>query len=331
MKTSGDLVDIKQIARAALAHWQLPEQRPELIQHRENTVFRVTDARGDRFALRVHRPDYHSDSALKSELDWMKHLSLGGVSVPSPAASADGRLTVPVSGPDGVERQVDLLTWLDGEPLGATGKPFRQSTDDLKVVFRTIGRNMADMHNRSDSWQRPADFDRHAWNLEGLVGEDPFWGRFWELEELTSGQRDLLVTVRELLRAKLQQLAGSRLDYGLIHADLVRENILVSGDTIHFIDFDDAGFGWRLFDIATTLSKNTAEPDYSSIRDALIDGYREQRSISNEELQQLPLFMAARSLTYLGWIRDRRCEPGARDRIPRLIDQAIALAEELLR
>ena len=330
MDNVADLAIIEQTAKAALVRWQLPKQQPELIQHRENTVFRVTDATGTRFALRIHRPGYHSDSALKSELDWMQHLSLEGVSVPVPLPCPDGHLTVPLAGLDGTIRQTDLLSWLDGESLGATGKPLSRSAAQLETIFYRIGRNMAHMHNLSDGWRRPRDFDRHAWDLDGLVGEDPFWGRFWDLEELPSRQKDQLIDARNLLRRELRQLADNRLDYGLIHADLVRENILVAKDNIHFIDFDDAGFGWRLFDIATTLLKNMAEPDYPAMRDALVAGYREQRALSNSDLQHLPLFLAARSLTYLGWIRDRRGEPGTRDRIPRLVDQALALTGKLL-
>ena len=45
----------------------------------------------------------------------------------------------------------------------------------------------------------------------------------------------------------------------------VRENVLVDGDNIRLIDFDDAGFGWHMFEIATILHKNRSEPDYSLI------------------------------------------------------------------
>ena len=34
--------------------------------------------------------------------------------------------------------------------------------------------------------------------------------------------------------------------------DLVRENVMVDGDKLQLIDFDDGGFGFNLYDLATT-------------------------------------------------------------------------------
>ena len=316
------LQDAEATAVAALSHWNLPVQKPELVQHRENTVFSVRDTHGTRFALRIHRAGYHSAAALRSELLWMSELSRAGLEVPGPLPARDGQLSAEVT-PGSI---VDLLTWLDGEPLGTTGKPFERSGDEITQTFEAVGRQMAELHNISDQWQRPDDFSRHAWDAEGLVGGEPFWGRFWEHEDLTAEQSSLLVAARDLLRKEFRR-HGKELDYGLIHADLVRENILVSGDTVRFIDFDDAGFGWRLFDIATALIKNRAEPDYPALKAALIAGYRRNRPLSDNDLAQLPMFELARSLTYLGWARQRRGEPGLDRRVPRMIAQAVELAE----
>ena len=59
---------------------------------------------------------------------------------------------------------------------------------------------------------------------------------------------------------------------------------------------------WHLFDLATALYFIQDDLDYDIARSALIEGYREFRPLANEELAQLPLFTAARSFTYLGWV-----------------------------
>ena len=59
---------------------------------------------------------------------------------------------------------------------------------------------------------------------------------------------------------------------------------------------------WHLFDLAIALYFIKDDPDFDIARSALIEGYREFRSLANEELEQLPLFTAARSFTYLGWV-----------------------------
>lgn len=117
------------------------------------------------------------------------------------------------------------------------------------------------------------------------------------------------------------------MDYGLIHADLVRENVMVYGDKLWLIDFDDAGFGFRLFDIATTLLKNLHEPDFNQLRGALLAGYRSERPICT---RQLDLFMALRAVTYVGWVASRLNEDGSGIRNERFIETARALMSQYL-
>ena len=118
-------------------------------------------------------------------------------------------------------------------------------------------------------------------------------------------------------------LRSVNLDYGLVHADLVNENVLVNGPQVHFIDFDDSGFGYRLFDLATTLYKAVDEPDFPDLQAALLQGYATQRP--QLDLTLLPLFITLRSLTYLGWIAARIDEPGMLDKSATYTDLALRL------
>ena len=99
------------------------------------------------------------------------------------------------------------------------------------------------------------------------------------------------------------------------------------GEAVQLIDFDDGGFGYRLFDIATTLLNNRNEPDYNALKSALIEGYLSVRQI---DLDALDLFVALRAATYVGWIMTRMGENGAEARNRRFIDTTIALARSFL-
>lgn len=308
----------EETVRTALARWNLGNADCRLVAARENRVYRVEHA-GKRAALRLHRPGYRRDAELSSELQWMAALADGGLTVPAPIAAQDGGFLHRV---DGV--QVDLLTWLDGVPLGASGVPLEHP--DRKGLFAALGRAMARLHEISDAWKNPADFDRWAWDLEGLVGDAPLWGRFWENPTLGSDDRALFEALRQAAEERLAA-EGEGLDYGLIHADLVRENVLVGEAGLQLIDFDDGGFGFRLFDIATGLFKNRAEPDYADLEASLIAGYRSMRPI---DTRLLPLFMALRAATYVGWIVERLDEPGGEARNCRFIRAARELAEAVL-
>jgi Ser/Thr protein kinase RdoA (MazF antagonist) len=298
---------------------------PQLIMHRENSVFRVETAAGPA-ALRIHRAGYHSWASIKSELAWMAHLKANGIAVPEPVPTRNGALLIELNEAGASPRIVDLLTWLGGAPLGKTGAPLAGAAAEQTEIFTALGKSMARLHNVSDAWQLPEDFRRHAWNRDGLVGENPFWGRFWEISNCSADETKLLNSIRLRAAQDLEMFTSGGADYGLIHADLVRENILVQDGQIQMIDFDDAGFGFRLFDIATTLFKNRGEPHYEALKSALISGYATLRPLSRRDLEALPLFMLLRALTYLGWGEARKSEPGMAARRQRFKSEALELA-----
>jgi Ser/Thr protein kinase RdoA (MazF antagonist) len=306
------------IVKNALCRWGMSDADFHLIAARENSVYRV-DHDGLSYALRVHRRGYRSDAELWSELQWMQAISHGGIDVPAPVASTSGQFLHVV---DGVH--VDVLNWLPGAPLGSTFEVLKAA--DRTGLFRRIGCQMARLHRISDAWVRPEGFNRCVWDRGGLLGEAPLWGRFWENPTLGVEDRALFTRVRETAN---YALAGreTALDYGLIHADLVRENIIIDGDRLQFIDFDDGGFGFRLFDLATALIKNLGERDYPALRDALISGYREVRAI---DIEALELFVLLRSATYVGWIIERMEEPGADRRNASFITTTRHLAQAYL-
>ncbi|HEV7308161.1 phosphotransferase enzyme family protein [Ensifer sp.] len=321
-------------ARQALVHWGVAEQSPELLKYRENAVFRVRLADGRPAALRLHRSGYHGEAALRSELQFMAALAEGGLAVPQPIASRDGRLLVPLPHWHAFAAQhADVIDWVDGESLGESGKPLAQSPERLVEIFSALGASMAEMHNLADRWTPPEGFWRAAWDEEGLIGDRPLWGRFWDCEGLSAAQASALSKLRLDLSQGLASLPAPARDFGLIHADLVRENVLVedkAGDMrVKLIDFDDAGYGYRLFDLATALLKNRREPAYDVIEAALISGYRSRRNLSDEALTCLPLFLVLRSLTYVGWFAERPELSDARKRVLRYADETLALAAEV--
>ena len=306
------------VVEKSLSLWGFCGADCRLIAERENRVYRVDHA-GRVFALRLHRPGYCSEAELRSELQWMEAAGAGGVGVPAPVASTSGAFLHVI---DGVA--VDVLHWLDGRPLGKSGVPLE--LHNREAVFRALGRETARLHAVSDAWTLPEGFTRRRWDRDGLLGEAPVWGRFWDNPTLSAEDRALFLRLRETAAAALAA-RESTLDFGLIHADLVRENVMVHGDDVRFIDFDDSGFGFRLFDLATTLLRNQSEPDYDVLKAALLDGYLSLRDL---DLAALDLFVVLRAATYVGWIISRMDEPGSVARNARFVATARDLTESHL-
>lgn len=329
---------LQRLAGLVRTHWSLDCASVEPIKVRENAVFAVHLRDGGKVVLRVHRCGYHSDAALRSERTWMLALGEHGVEVPRHVLTSSGQSfeKMWIEGFEG-ERQVDVFHWIAGQQLGSVEQGVAGgaaasagSARSIRGVYRDVGRLAARVHNHSAVWTAPEGFRRHAWDAEGLAGENPFWGRFWELEALSDSQRELFVRLKATLYRDLVAFGTGADRYGLIHADLVPENILVDGDSLQVIDFDDAGFGWHLFELATSLYFIRWDSIYDEARDGLIEGYRQVRSLPDSHLDRLSMFLAARGSTYLGWVHTRRGEPVAQELTPQLIEMATAAAEDYL-
>ncbi|MFK7803171.1 MAG: phosphotransferase enzyme family protein [Anaerolineae bacterium] len=324
---------LEQLARQALEHWPIQVQSIQLIKYRENGVFKVITAEGRAFALRIHRPGYHGQAAIVSELQWMAALASSGIDVPQIVPNRAGELFVIVKTDRVPEaRLVDLFEWVAGETVRERldQEIAADNKSEIKKIFDSVGGVMAQLHTHAAGWNAPVGFERHAWDLEGLVGERPFWGRFWELELLTADQKKLMVATRSRLRDDLAAYGQSVETYGLIHADLNFDNVLIDGGVARVIDFDDAGFGWHLFDITVTLNHVIGGPFETLAQNALIGGYRKQRPLAEAELTHLPMFMVMRACTYLGWMRDRQEVEEIRERGSVLIERACKLSAAYL-
>lgn len=319
------------LARQSLRHWGLEGSELSLIKYRENAVYQVSAKDGKRYALRVHRHGYHSDASLRSELKWMSALLESGIAVPEVLPTTAGQHLVNETTDIITEpRNIDLFSWIDGEPLGSDVEGLGENESRVAELYTDLGRSAAELHNQSSSWEPPEGFERHAWDHDGLVGEEPFWGRFWELELLDKDQRQLMEQARHRISFELSRYDRSPQRYSLIHADFVPENLMVDQDGLRLIDFDDAGFGWHLFELATALYFIQEDKCYPVAKQALIDGYRQKRPLADEDLDRLDLFLTVRGCTYLGWIRSRQETDTARELAPDLIRRACKQAKRFL-
>ena len=319
------------LAREALGCWALSSADIRLIKQRENAVFAVTTGDGKRYAMRIHRAGYHTDGELSSELEWMRALNEFGVRTPGVVPATDGGLFQTVNVPPIPEpRQVDVLSWIDGVAIGS----IEDGVEDVTVVaqsYHLVGRLVARMHQFARQWPPPEGFIRHEWDEDGLLGAEPWWGQFWELDALDSSQRDLLQRARQAAQLELTVYGKSADRYGLIHADPLPENFLRGDDgEIRVIDFDDGGFGWFIFDFATALFFHLGEPWFDDLQAAMLAGYREVEELPPELEARLPLFLLLRGFSYLGWVHTRKETGTARELTPMLVDGVTALANDYL-
>ncbi len=295
------------LAEKALERWGLRPAELKLLKHRENTVFEVKTKDGNRYALRIHRHGYHTDAALRSELLWMQALNEDGINTPAIIPTKDKQLFVTVSHEAVAEpRQCSLLSWVEGEAFDNLGRVEKGVQQELEERYFRLGELAAKLHNQAEHWRPPADFYRHAWDEDGLLGDNPLWGRFWEHPVLTARQKDQILKARLVLHGLLKEIGKGKDCYGLIHADFLPENILVKDGHLNLIDFDDCGYGWHLFEMATSLFPQADQPFFDDLVASYVAGYRTHRALSDDHLKVLPAFIMIRAFTYLGWLKSRQ-------------------------
>ena len=275
---------------------------PRLIKNRENAVFALTLPQG-RAALRLHRRGYQSPAAIRSELWWCDALATAGLPVPQAIPAEDGERLTDL----GAGQMASVIAWVDGSILGQAETPLAGTPAQQCARYADLGSLIARIHIATDRLALPHSFTRPRWDIDGLVGPNPHWGRFWDHPTLTEPEAADLKNVAQRCHAMLTDHAAKGGDFGLIHADLLRENVILDADGtgMTLIDFDDSGFGFRLFDLGAALSQNLYEPARDAIAAAMLRGYAAHRPLAPRDLAMVPVFTLLRCLASLGWTMGR--------------------------
>ncbi len=327
LPTETQIERVRGLARRALPEWGIDSSvELPLVAERENVVFRIDGPPAAGFAVRVHRAGYHSDAQLWSQIVWARALSADGVIHTAEVVDTTAGAAFAIAEAAGVPepRQVTLLRWVPGTPLADLG-------GGDAAVLEQLGVLMATLHDHASRWEPPAGFDVLRWDVDGLVGDAPEWGRFWECADLDPDERSDLVAFRDRARAELREWGEAPDRFSLVHGDFLPENLLIDRDeTVTLLDFDDCGFGWHLFDIATALAMPSLRRDFPELRDAFVGGYRTRRALPDEHLARLPLFLALRAATYAGWMHTRAHTAFAQAVGPMVIDAAVATVRDYL-
>jgi Ser/Thr protein kinase RdoA (MazF antagonist) len=292
------LACLDEVAVAALDRYGLARLPPPILINRsENATYRVDGEDGRPLhALRVHREGYHSRAAILSELRWLTALRRDGVvTTPIPIAGLDGEFIQEVPHPLlRTPRRVVLFAWEEGrEPSPA---------DDLATKFEVLGETSARMHRHVRSWTRPPGFERHVWNFDTSLGGHPHWGSWRDGIGVDAAILPLFARTVDTIRERLARFGTGPDRFGLVHADMRLANLLVDGEAVKVLDFDDSGFSWHLYDAATAVSFFEHEPAVPALMDAWARGYRRVADLPAADEAEIPTFVMLRRLLLVAWI-----------------------------
>ena len=280
------------LATESLARWaEVAGGTPVLINLSENHTFRI-DGPGDaRHILRLHRPHYQSRTAINSELAWLDAL----------VATTDIPVPIPLHGIDGEALQEvapDRFAVLFRFEAGKEPRP----EEDLVVLFAVLGRCAATAHSQIADWQQPENFVRPIWDAIGLLEPAGLWGDWRKAPHVEGEVLDDLTSLDAALRADLLRY-GTDIDrFGLIHADMRLANLLVEGERVTLLDFDDCGFGWFLYDLAASLSFFETSPQVPALIRSWLSAYMQVRPLKAEDIDMIDALILLRRMALLAWI-----------------------------
>jgi Ser/Thr protein kinase RdoA (MazF antagonist) len=245
----------------------------------------------DKYIFRVYRADRRNKSEIAFELDLLSYLNENGVSVSIPITKKDGTLINEFFVTEGVKYGV-MFSFADGKE-----KPIHAVEDSY-----TFGKSVAHIHKVTDNFK--SEHVRGNLNLEHLI-ENPL-----DIIKLHMDHRqedydyinNLALNLKKQIMEKVEGL-----DWGVCHGDLHGNTNVAfadNGKLTHY-DFDICGYGWRSYDIAEfrlarEIHSGHNKDEVERLWDAFLNGYRDVRDLSENDVKIVSIFVALRQLWLFG-------------------------------
>jgi Ser/Thr protein kinase RdoA (MazF antagonist) len=307
-----------------LLAWGLGEDTTlALLTISENATFLAQTPEGGRLIFRVHRPDYHTEAEIRSELAWIVALARDNVVItPAPLAAQDGNYLVAFS--DGeTQRLAVAFVFMPGlEP---------DAGSDLVRWYGHLGEITARLHLHAGSWTRPPGFTRKRWDFDTIIGPGAHWGDWRLAPGLDASGIAELERVAALLERQTAAFGHAANRFGLVHCDMRTANLLVEGEHMAVIDFDDCGLSWFAYDFATSISFMEHEPFVPALTRAWVNGYRRTALFPAEDEAMLPAFVMLRRMQLTAWVASHGETPTAQTLGEDYARGTVALGVEYLR
>lgn len=229
---------------------------------------------------------------LNSEILWLNYLKENDFSVSYPLRSETGNYIDSIEISE--EESYYVLSYIkaDGE---IPRKTFQGRNRYPQNFLNQWGKYVGRLHKLSSQFSIPSNFKRPRW--QDTVD-------FFDLETPPPSQAGIVLQYKKTTK-EIGSFQINTNNYGMIHNDLLEDNMFINGDSITAFDFEDCCFNWFANDIAIpffypvcfSIAEKEKQRDYGRyFLEHFLKGYREERDISQETLQMIPLFLKIREL-----------------------------------
>ena len=261
----------------------------------ENRVYQVGIDDRDAIVAKFYRPNRWSDDAILEEHAFASELEAREIPVVAP---------LEVSG--------STLHKVSGFRVAVYPSRGGRAPDlDNFELLQQLGRFVARIHlvGETDAFRhRPGiDLQSYALDSRAFLVQHEFIPA--ELRAAYDSVSELVIDGIESSFARAGDVAALRL-----HGDFHPGNVLVSGDVLHIVDFDDTRSGPAVQDLWMFLSGDRAEqlPQLA----ALLEGYESFRGFDARELHLIEALRSLRIMHYAAWLARRWDDPAFKHAFP---------------
>ena len=251
-----------------------------------NSIFVIENAEGKKRVLRISMLDDRTEEDFLAETEFIHFLAANGASVTDVIPSVNGKFVEHIG-----SIFASLFEYAPGMLISDNGYRYRDGVP-LEEYFFNTGKTIGKIHALSKKYQpirrRPQYFDKYNMAyIDRLIPDT-----YTDLKEAISRRLDSF--------ALLPRDSNS---YGLVHFDFSDGNYHIDMDTgrITVFDFDNCIHCWYMFDLANLWTHGVGWFQFEGIDkrkkgmkkyfDTVLSGYRSETDISDELIDQLPLFI----------------------------------------
>lgn len=241
-----------------------------------------------KYVARVYYHNWRSKTEIKEELELLKILKNNNLSISFPISDKNDELIQEINAPEGI-RYVVLFSFANGEK-----KRFMTNENCFDV-----GSLIAKIHNITANKK----IDRVNYDSEILLKKSYNYLKPFFSEDLS--EMKFLKEIGEKISKTFKESNLEDNQKGIVHLDIWYDNFSINTENeITIFDFDNCGNGILILDVGYFCKQlffiEQDKNQYELKVKSFLEGYKEFRELSNEEINLIPETGASIFIFYLG-------------------------------
>lgn len=242
----------REVLDKAIEAWEGSYANLRLLGQVENFVYEF-DNYHKNFILRITHSSHRSKELVKSELNFLNHLSINNLPVCKPILSKNNSFTEIIK----IKNGYFIVCAFEK----AKGHVLKEWNDQL--IFN-LGSLVGKLHSAAKTYSEKGLVKRQQWFEEDhIVSAEKY---------LPKDQKKVLDEINTLTNF-LKTIPQTKDNFGLVHTDIHKNNFFVYDQDITLFDFDDSCYHWFLYDISTVIYSASKAVDDSQEKNITIKNF----------------------------------------------------------